>query len=266
MNDFTPLPDFPQLWLAKQWTVDVVSFINNSTIWTDYQPMTRNMYIVIPLFYGILFMVWATMIRRIRRKILWINGVKYGTVMWIHGYRRGHIYDLVCLLANRGRHFKDIADFPRPISGDFMADNMVIYYRPFIIHHPIDWFRMIVDECVIYNWGVHVLVPVIDSRPINVYSCRITDPLRPHIVNSDLRHSSTLGTKKMNLSKLSKTHVGTQDQMIMNTWRMGRAEPNTALSIIAKSSYSIPDRTLNRFWDKLPEKEKDRIREDWESD
>jgi len=266
MNDFSPLPDYPQIWLAKEWTSDVVTFMNNSTIWDEFQPATRSMYIVIPLFYSSLLIVYFLLIRKIRRKTLYVNGVKFGTVMWIHGYRRGHIYDLACLLFNRGRHFDKISDFPRLISGDFMKDCMVIYYRPFFFHHPIDWFRLIVDECVIYTYGVQVIVPLNDASPINVYSHRVTDPLRPQIVNSDLRHSSKLKSENMDLKQLTESHVATQEQMIRNTWRMGRAEPGTALSILAKASYSIPDRTLKRFWDKLPERDQDLVKEEWKGD
>lgn len=266
LEELTPLPDFPQIWLMKQWTVDVIEFRGNSTIWFELQPMSRSMYYVIPMFYGVALLAWFFLIRKFRRKNLYVNGIKFGTVMWIHGYRHGHIYDLACLLGNRGRHFLDLKDLPRPISGDFMSESMVIYYRPAWIHHPAEWFRLVVDECVIYNWGVQVLTPLNDSNPINVFCNRITDPLRPMIVYSDLRNVSTLATDVLDLDSLYLTHVATQDQMIMNTWRMGRAEPNTALSIIAKSSYSIPDRTLGRFWEKLPEKEQDRIREEWKID
>jgi hypothetical protein len=266
MNDVTPLPDFPQLWLGKQWTVDILEFRGNVTIWHELSPMSRTMYVVIPIFYILIFILWFFLIRRIRRKVLYVNGVKFGTVMWIHRYRRGHVYDLGCLLFNGGRHFKDPGDFPRPISGDFMKDHTVIYYRPAWIHHPVELFRLVVSECVIYTYGVQVITPLNDSKPINVYTNRMTDPLRPMIVYSDLRDQSTLTTEEMNLEDLHKTHVATQDQMIMNTWRMGRAEPNTALSVIAKSSYSVPDRTLARFWEKLPEKEQDRLRGEWGDD
>jgi len=68
----------------------------------------------------------------------------------------------------------------------------------------------------------------------------------------------------MDLKVLNESHVETMENMIRNTWRMGRAEPGTALGILAKSSYSIPDRTLAKFWEKLPEKEQDRIRGEWE--
>jgi hypothetical protein len=264
MSDFTPLPDYPQGWLIKQWTVDVLEFSNNSTVWDDYQTMTKMMYVVIPMFYLGLFFLWFLLIRRFRRKILYVNGVKFGTVMWIHRYRRGHIYDMACLL-NGGHHFKDISDFPRPISGTFMKESMVVYYRPFFIHNPAEWFRMIVDECMIYNWGVQVLVPLNDSKPINVYSTRITDPKRPMIVYSDLRNDSKLVHEDLDLAILTENHIGTQEQMIRNTWRMGRAEPGTALSILAKASYSIPDRTLRRFWEKLPDNDQETIKEDWKN-
>lgn len=265
MNDFSPIPDYPQLWLAKQWTVDMMEFSDNSTIWNELGDNSKMLYMIIPAFYLGIFLLWFLLIRRIRRKILYVNGVKFGTVLWIHGYRRGHIYDMACLMFNHGLHFKDIGDFPRPISGDYMKDHMVIYYRPFFIHHPLDLFRMIVDECVIYNYGVQVLVPVVDGKPINVYSVRITDPLRPHIVNSDLRNKSLLRNEEMDLETLTEEHVGTQEQMIRNTWRMGRAEPGTALSILAKASYSIPDRTLRRFWEKLPKTDQDLIMEEWKN-
>lgn len=266
MSHFTPLPDYPQAWLAKQWTVDVLEFANNSTIWEELSSMSKSLYYVIPIFYITLFIGWFVFIRGIHRKKLYINGVKFGTVMWIHGFRHGHIYDMGCLLFNRGRHYKDMADFPRPISGDFMKENMIIYYRPFWFHHPIEWFRMIVDESIIYFYGVQVITPQIDDRPLNAYANRVTDPLRPMIVYSDLRIKSTLIMEEMDLVALSKTHVKTQETMIMNTWRMGRAEPNTALSILSKASYSIPDRTLGKFWEKLPEKEQERIREEWKRD
>lgn len=265
MNDFTPLPDYPQLWLIKTWTVDVMSYINDPTVWNEYQPMTRILYMVIPVFYLGIFFLWFVLIRRLRRKTLYVNGVRFGIVMFIHGYRRGHIYDLACLM-NGGRHFKDVCDFPRPISGDFMKKSMIVYYRPFLIHNPAEWFRMIVDECVIYNWGVQVVVPLNDSKPINVYSTRITDPLRPMIVYSDLRNDSMLRHELMDMNLLTENHIATQEQMIRNTWRMGRAEPGTALSILAKASYSIPDRTLSRFWEKLPKSDQEAIEGDWKGD
>jgi len=264
MNDFTPLNDYPQLWLGKQWTLDVMEFRENGTIWEELSSMSRMMYIVIPIFYITLFLGWFVFIRGIRRKKLYINGVKFGTVMWIHGYRHGHVYDLGCLLFNRGRHFENMADFPRPISGEFMKDNMVVYYRPGWFHHPIEWFRLIVDECIVYFYGVQIITPLNDSKPVNVYSNRVTDPLRPMIVYSDLRDNSTLAMETMDLKVLNESHVETMENMIRNTWRMGRAEPGTALGILAKSSYSIPDRTLAKFWEKLPEKEQDRIRGEWE--
>lgn len=263
MNALTPLPDFPQLWLAKQWTKDTIEYLNNTTIWYELGPRSKNLHLVIPMFYGIVIMLWAVFIRRLRRKVLYVNGVRFGTVMWIYGFRGGHIYDLACLTHNGGRHFEDMAEFPRPISMDFMAGRTIIYYRPFLIHHPLMWYRLVVDDATVFPYGVQVRVPVSDSGPLNVYSHRLTDPVRPMLVYSDLRGSTMLAHELMDMDKLMEAHVATQENMIKNTWRMGRAEPGTALSILSKASYSIPDRTLGRFWEKLPESDRDKIREAW---
>jgi len=262
MAEISSLPDYPQVWLVKQWIIDVADYSNNSTMWEELQPMTRTMYYVIPVFYLGLFMLWAMVFRRFRRKILYVNGVRYGTVMWIYGHRLGHIYDLACLM-NGGRHFKDWKDFPRPISGRFMEGRTIVYYRPGIIHHPAEWYRLIMDECIIYNWGVQVIVPLENNLPISVFSHRITDRLRSNIVYSDLSNTTDLETVNMDLVELTQKHKDTQTQILETTWRMARAEPGTALAILRKSSYALPDRTVARFWDKLDEKDKSKLREEW---
>jgi hypothetical protein len=231
-------------------------------MWEELQPMTRAMYFVIPLFYISMVMLWAIVFRKFRRKTLFVNGVKYGTVMWIYGYPRGHIYDLACLLAG-GRHPRDWTDFPRPISGDFMDKKMIVYYRPGIIHHPAEWYRLIVDECMIYAWAVQVVVPLEDDMPISVFSHRITDRLRSNIVYSDLSNTTDLRTVDMDLLEMTERHKDTQTAILETTWRMARAEPGTALAILRKSSYALPDRTIAKFWAKLPDSDQDKIREEW---
>jgi len=261
----TDLPAFPVIHYNMELAEDYGEILNNTSLWDGLGTKGKVFYVIIPVGEFVFFLGWVSFGLGPRRKKLWVNGVKYGTVMWIYGYRRGHVYDLSCLVFNRGRHWERWADVPRPISGSFMEGRTVIYYRPGWVHPPWLYFRLIPEELMIYLFNVQVIVPVEDGKPINVYSHRVTDPLRPYIVYTDLSHTTDLKHSDGDLEKIQERHKVNQERILETTWRMTRAEPGTASYITRKSSYSIPDRTVGQFLRKLPDNDRDRVRELWEN-
>ena len=261
----TEIHSFPASWLITEWGKDVQNFSQNVTLWNELSPMGQRLYYLIPMAYILAFLGWFFFVFRLHRKSLYVNGAKEGTVIWIHGHPRGHIYDIQCVLYNRCRHFDRMQDVYRPISGMFMVNDLLVYYRPGWFHNPLEYIRAVVNPVNIYTYSVQAIAPVDRGVTMSQYRNRLVDLDRSYLVYVDLRLDPSYKSTTIKKDIFDERHREQQAEILRNTWRMGRAEPGTALRIIANSSYAIPDRTLRSQWEKLPEPEKKRIKEVWDA-
>lgn len=148
--------NFPLAHIGREWVNDVNYHLANNSTWLNMTSSQKLAWSVIPGYYliGLLVFYWTGY--KTRRKRLFINKMDEGTVMYIHGIdeARGNIYDLACILFNGFRHM-DWKDVPRPLSGDYYGDAIVLYYKTNSLVMPWNWKRRVLANPDCITLGVY---------------------------------------------------------------------------------------------------------------
>ncbi len=246
------LLDFPLMHKWGEWLEDVREFDGNNTSmpWSNLTSKVRAIYILWPTIWFAGGLVWYAGVWRLHRKRLVLNGVTEGTVVFIYGlssWRRGHLYDLACIF--HGFRHIEWRELPRPISGDFLRNAPMIYYRIGLFENPFELHRLIARPDLIRIGYYRVWVTGRYYRLV----AHPTDPRLHHLVLDD---TPTYVRGEVEIKKFLAMHRDTQARILEDNYRMTIGEPGTARRMVQSSLMAISPDTRERYIDLLTDEEK----------